>query len=264
MYAEASLTLLQSCLRKYHNSGQDSKCGGVKICYEQALLPSNAQASTLCLGLQANEASATPSQLHRLKRQRQTAEGDSETAADASVPQQADEEGGAVGKSSEEGKSLSIQGKESSGPASLLVVMPQTLPAGSLAGQYANTVSSYVCFPSCEHPSSSCLLHLLYRLAISRSSLYCLCSSSTLKHCVELPSCFDFCLLKLGFWRLSSCVMNQEVTLVHTRSPWVSVSPASGCRRRQTGRVTPAGRRVPGPPELWMQHHQARTLRHHR
>ncbi|KAL0055179.1 hypothetical protein WJX82_008337 [Trebouxia sp. C0006] len=59
---------------------------------------------------EANEASATPSQLHRLKRQRQTAEGDSETAADASVPQQADEEGGAVGKSSEEGKSLSIQG----------------------------------------------------------------------------------------------------------------------------------------------------------
>lgn len=77
-----------------------------------------AQASTVCLGVQANEANATPSQLHRLKRQRQTAEGDAERGAGASVPQQADEEDGAVEKSPEEGGSLSTEGEESAGPCS--------------------------------------------------------------------------------------------------------------------------------------------------
>ena len=159
-------------------------------CYEQALLPSNAQVVTLCLGVQANEANATPSQLHRLKRQRQTAEGGAEAAAGASVPQQAD---GAVGKSSEDGKSLSIQGEESAGPASLLLVMPQTLPAGSLAGQHASTVSSCFYFPSCEHPSSSCLCHLLYRGATSMSCLHCLCFSSTWKGLCEVAILRNFC-----------------------------------------------------------------------
>ena len=126
------MTLLQSCLHKCHNCGHASKCSSVKVWYEQALLPSNSQALTLCLGVQANEANATPSQLHRLKRQRQTADGDAEIGAGACVPQQADEEDGEVGKSPEEGKSLAVQGKESAGPASLHVVMPQTLPAGSL------------------------------------------------------------------------------------------------------------------------------------
>ncbi len=72
----------------------------------------------MCLGVQANEANATPSQLHRLKRQRQTAEGDAERGAGASVPQQADEEDGAVEKSPEEGGSLSTEGEESAGPCS--------------------------------------------------------------------------------------------------------------------------------------------------
>ena len=170
-------------------------------CYEQALLPSNAQVVTLCLGVQANEANATPSQLHRLKRQRQTAEGGAEAAAGASVPQQAD---GAMGKSSEDGKSLSIQGEESAGPASLLLVMPQTLPAGSLAGQHASTVSCFY-FPLCEHPSSSCLL---YRLATSMSCLHCLCFSSTLKVLCGVAILLNFCLPALGFWRLSSYFMN--------------------------------------------------------
>lgn len=63
----------------------------------------------------------------------------------------------------------------------LLVVMPQTLPAGSLAGQHANTVSSCFYFPLCENPSSSWLFHLLCRLAINMSSLYCVCFFPTLK-----------------------------------------------------------------------------------
>jgi len=147
------------------------RCQG-RSCYDQALLLSYAQASTVCPGVQANEANATPSQLHRLKRQRQTAEGDAETGAGASVPQQNNEEDGAVG-SPKGGKSLSSPGKESAGPASLLLVMPQTLPAGGLAGQHTDTFSSCFYFLLCERPFSSCLLHLM-------SSLYCLCFSSTL------------------------------------------------------------------------------------
>ena len=139
-------------MRNRHNWDQDSKRYQGQSCYEQALLPSNAQVVTLCLGVQANEANATPSQLHRLKRQRQTAEGGAEAAAGASVPQQAD---GAGGKSSEDGKNLSIQGEESAGPASLLLVMPQTLPAGSLAGQHASTVSSCFYFPLNIHPAAA-------------------------------------------------------------------------------------------------------------
>ena len=85
------------------------------------------------------------------------------------------------GRAQRKGKACLSKVKKVPAPASLLVVMPQTLPAGSLVGEHANTVSCCFHFPSCERPSSSCLLHLLYRLAISMSSLYCLCFSSTLK-----------------------------------------------------------------------------------